>query len=85
MHNLVELVIGVFVELVQVCFNLLRHIRRQRRCWKLVERSDDYKRLCSVVPCENDNAPPKIVNWSLDINEFELGDKKNENTYCYHI
>ena len=31
MHNLVELVIGVFVELVQVCFNLLRHIRRRRR------------------------------------------------------
>ena len=31
MHNLVELVIGVSVELVQVCFNLLRHILR-RRC-----------------------------------------------------
>ena len=31
MHNLVELVIGVSVELVQVCFNLLRHIRRRRR------------------------------------------------------
>jgi len=31
MHNLVELVIGVFDELVQVCFNLLRHIWRRRR------------------------------------------------------
>ena len=31
MHNLVELVIGVSVELVQVCFNLLRHIWRRCR------------------------------------------------------
>jgi len=50
MHNLVELVIGVFVELVQVCFNLLRHIRRRRR--GLGPGQNVFKHYVTVVCCK---------------------------------